>query len=87
MVAQGYYASYVYLRLLLRSRGHPLLGKLGWTDRRDCIAGDFGLSMFHVAQDEEAKEVHSKLVDQLGTWGCGYVFKRAFDCVWYLCRN
>lgn len=87
MVAQGYYASYVYIRLLLRRRGHPLLGKLGRTDRRDRIAGDFGISLFHVAHNEEAKEVQSKLVDQLGAWGCGYVFKCAFDCVWYLCRD
>lgn len=85
MVAQGYYASYVHLRLLLRCRGHSLLGKLGWTDRRDRVTGDIGLPMFHVAQDEETKEVQSKLVDQLDTWGCGYVFKCAFDCVWYIC--
>ena len=85
VVAPGHHADFLWFRVLLRGGRHPFHRKLRWSCWRDIIASNFGLSMFHVAQDEEAKDLFTSLGAELGAGNRWNGSKCASDCGWCVC--
>lgn len=63
VVAPGDHPDHVRVRVLLRGGGSAVFGECGRFGGRNRIAGDIGIPMFHVAEDEEAQNLWADVVD------------------------
>lgn len=87
MVATDHLTNDIQLPVLLCGGGDPVSREHGGARGRHCAAGDVCLSMFHVAEDQEAKEIWCGVVGELGVGSYGDGAEFGHDCSWCICGH
>lgn len=80
VVAPRHPSSYLWLFLLLHSRGNALCREFCRSNWWDFIACHIGLPLFHVAQDQEAQGLRRSLVAQLVSGNLGNLLECITGC-------